>query len=282
MNPTHRSLAAAAVRLTMLVATLSWATASHAQFFRVPVLGAGAAGTGTMAQASGTAQSTGAIQSAAAFQASGAKPLTTVQLAQLFDFNKNGKLDPAEISLVQNGFAIMGGNKVANAGNTANAQAALLKQFDANRNGKLDLAEAEFAMFALSGLAVLAGRPMTPFGNGMTAPNGMAVGGIGAPGVGAAGAGQAGAGGAAVGQMGNGKAPKGGVDPAPKSTKKGKSKRAAQLLADFDANRDGKLDADEREAAKHAGSSTARAKPREHAANANAAAKPRKPAKGND
>jgi hypothetical protein len=165
------------------------------------------------------------------------------QLLAALDTNHNGRLDPAEIEAARAGLinpaAIQGGNTTA-AKNMANFQKFLLNKFDANGNGVLDLPEVEAARLALS----MAGMNQAAFNNGANQLGGNQFG---------------------ANQAGGNQA--GGNQPADKNAKQPGApikevKRKNALLANYDKNGDGKLDAEERKAMEAA------------------KAKPKKPAKG--
>ncbi len=158
------------------------------------------------------------------------------QLLAALDTNHNGRLDPAEIEAARAGLinpaALQGGNSTA-AKNMANFQQFLLNKFDANGNGVLDLPEVEAARLALS----MAGMNQAALNNGANQLGGNQFG---------------------ANQPG-------GNQPADKNAKQPGApikevKRKNALLANYDKNGDGKLDADERKAME-----AAKAKPKKPA-----------------
>src|SRR5262249_31730503 len=93
-----------------------------AQAVRAPALGPGAARPGRPNQPAGSAHpatganaGSGQTQAAGAGKANGAgatAPLDHASLVNMFDLNRNGKLDPAEITAAQAGLSGLGGNAV--------------------------------------------------------------------------------------------------------------------------------------------------------------------------
>lgn len=139
------------------------------------------------------------------------------QMLALLDTNKNGRLDPAEIQAAQAGLVNpgpgLGGANAQASANMAALQNFLLSKFDANGNGVLDLPEMQAARMAL-GMASMGRGPQT----------------------------------GAMNQMGGANPFNGGNAGPPGKLKKAKPVRRNPLIARFDKNGDGKLDAAERKA----------------------------------
>lgn len=170
------------------------------------------------------------------------------QMLALLDTNKNGRLDPSEIQAAQAGLVNpgpgLGGTNAQASANIAALQNFLLSKFDANGNGVLDLPEIQAARMAL-GMASMGRGPQTGAMNPMGGANPF-----------------------------NG----GNARPAGK-VKKAKPVRKNPLIARFDKNGDGKLDAAERKAME-AAKAKQRANPKKPAAPAKQA-RAAKPADAN-
>lgn len=166
------------------------------------------------------------------------------QMLAALDTNHNGRLDPAEVQAAQSGLTapVSGQNGVNGqaAANYAAFQQFLMSKFDANGNGVLDLREVEAAQLAL-GLAAMNGAAFSGAANRF----GNQFGGN------QFGANQFG------GNRFRGAQPAGRGKNANVGAGIKNVKRKNPLLAQFDKNGDGKLDAQERKAME-----AAKAKPR--------------------
>lgn len=137
------------------------------------------------------------------------------RIADQFDTNGNGRIDPNEAAAARAGGGLAGGTGQPG----GISQADLLKRFDKNGNGKLDPDEAAAAKFARDALKArgAGGNNGVAGGNGIAGGNGAA-------------------GGTGEGQ--------------PLDKKAARKQKKAKLLEQYDTNGDGKLDAEERKAKK--------------------------------